>query len=85
MLFYKQTTSTPILQGCTPPPQHQGKAKGTHVLIGFEDLALVRCPLGGKLTPLPESSRRSVRASVAQVPDLFLNILYTLSRTGHQH
>ena len=52
--------------------------EGVHILVGFKDSTVVVCTLGGELTPLPESGRRSVWASVAQVIYLFLYTLHAL-------
>ncbi|KAF3834804.1 hypothetical protein F7725_027362 [Dissostichus mawsoni] len=57
-----------------------GGAEGTHVLVGFEHFALLSCPFGGKLAPLPQSGRRPIRAGVTEVVDLPLHALHALKR-----
>ena len=63
---------------CVFASQYGVKAEVTHVLVGFEDLAVIPSPLGGELTSLAESGRRPIRARVTQVIHLFLDTLHAL-------
>ena len=58
-----------------------------HILVGFKDLPLVRSPLGGELSPLPQPGGGAVGPGVAQVIDLLLHTLHALAahRQGHTH